>query len=136
MDKLKKILIGAGICVLWSGLVFGGIMLFLLTMVYSVVVSVAIPIILLTLIFIFAERFLTKRNILTLIQLIICTYVIPTLVYVAAGIIGVTTLEGWDQLLGLIFFAGAIGNTGSLIIRGLYSLIRNIIKTGGQNENS
>ena len=136
MDKLKKILIGTAICILWSGLVFGGLLLFLLIMGYSVVVSAAIPIILLSLIFIFAERFIIKKNILKFSQLIICTYVIPTLLYVAAGIIGVTTLEGWDQLLGLIFFAGAIGNTGSLIIRGLYSLIRNIIKTGGQNENS
>ena len=136
MDKLKKILIGTAICILWSGLVFGGLLLFLLIMGYSVVVSAAIPIILLSLIFIFAERFIIKKNILKFSQLIICTYVIPTLLYVAAGIIGVNTLEGWDQLLGLIFFAGAIGNTGSLIIRGLYSLIRNIIKTGGQNENS
>ena len=136
MNKLKKILIGTAICILWSGLVFGGLLLFLLIMGYSVVVSAAIPIILLSLIFIFAERFIIKKNILKFSQLIICTYVMPTLLYVAAGIIGVTTLEGWDQLLGLIFFAGAIGNVGSLIIRGLYSLIRNIIKTGGQNENS
>ena len=136
MNKLKKILIGTAICILWSGLVFGGLLLFLLIMGYSVVVSAAIPIILLSLIFIFAERFIIKKNILKFSQLIICTYVIPTLLYVAAGITGVTTLEGWDQLLGLIFFAGAIGNVGSLIIRGLYSLIRNIIKTGGQNENS
>ena len=136
MNKLKKILIGTAICILWSGLVFGGLLLFLLIMGYSVVVSAAISIILLSLIFIFAERFIIKKNILKFSQLIICTYVIPTLLYVAAGIIGVNTLEGWDQLLGLIFFAGAIGNVGSLIIRGLYSLIRNIIKTGGQNENS
>ncbi|HNX63697.1 MAG TPA: hypothetical protein PKI60_00735 [Oscillospiraceae bacterium] len=136
MNKLKKVLIGTAICVLWSGLVFGGLLLFLLIMGYSVVVSAAIPIILLSLIFIFAERFIIQKNILKFSQLIICTYAIPTLLYVAAGIIGVATLEGWDQLWGLIFFAGAIGNTGSLIIRGLYSLIRNIIKTGGQNENS